>query len=75
MNVSMVHGDINLVVAADSSFSLKAASLSDEVACDLPLQDEKKSRNSISGILNDGTAEVALNTIRGKISIQAGDEE
>jgi len=75
MNVSMVHGDINLIAGADSSFSLKAASLSDEVMCDLPLQDEKKSQNSVSGILNDGTADVALNTIRGKISIQAGDEE
>ncbi len=75
MNISLVHGDIGLTISADSSLSLHAASLNGDVTCDLPLQDEEKNPNRISGVLNDGAANIALNTVRGSVSIKAGDED
>ena len=70
LSISMVSGDIDMSIPEDASFSISAQSLSGgEISCDLPLQDEERTRTQLSGILNDGTAEIVLNTVKGNISI------
>ena len=82
MSVSLVRGDIDVSIPADSSCSISATSMSGgEISSDLPLQEEEKTRNKLSGVLNDGTASISLNTVRGNISVsqtkadQADDSE
>jgi hypothetical protein len=70
LDVSLVSGDIDLSIPGDSSCSISATSLSGgEIVCDLPLQEEERTRTQLSGVLNDGTARILLNTTRGKISV------
>lgn len=70
LDISLVGGDINLTIPADSSCSISATSMSGgEIECDLPLQEEQRTRTQLNGILNDGTAEIKLSTVKGKISI------
>lgn len=70
ITISMVSGDIDVAIAEDSSCSIFASSLSSgEISCELPLQEEERTRNQFKGILGDGAADVALSTVKGNISI------
>jgi hypothetical protein len=69
LGLSLVTGNISLTIPGDSSCSISATSLSGEIACDLPLQDEERSRTQLSGALKDGNAKITLKTTRGDISI------
>jgi hypothetical protein len=70
LDISLVVGDINLSIPGDSSCSISATSLSGgEITCDLPLQGEERTRTQLSGVLNNGTAKILLNTTKGEISV------
>ena len=67
--LSLVTGNVSLTIPGDSSCSISATSLSGEIACDLPLQDEERTRTQLSGALKDGNAKITLKTAKGDISI------
>jgi len=70
LDVSLVKGNIDMGIPGDSSCSISAKSMSGgDISCDLPLQEEERTRNQLSGVLNDRTARILLNTVRGDISI------
>lgn len=70
LDVSLVKGNIDMSIPADASCSIFAASMSaGDISCDLPLQEEERTRNQLSGVLNDRTARISLNTVKGDISI------
>lgn len=69
LSLSLVTGNISLTIPGDSSCSISATSLSGEIACDLPLQDEERTRTQLSGALKDGNAKITLKTAKGHISI------
>jgi len=70
VDISLVVGDINLSIPGDSSCSISATSMSGgEIRCNLPLQEEQRTRTQLSGVLNDGAARILLNTTKGNISV------
>jgi len=70
LDISLVVGDINLSIPGNSSCSISATSLAGgEITCDLPLLEEERTRTQLSGVLNDGTARILLNTTKGRISV------
>ena len=69
LDISLVKGDINVRIPGDSSCSISASLIGGEITCDLPLQEEERTRTQLSGVLNDGTAKITLNAVKGKISV------
>jgi hypothetical protein len=72
LSVSLVKGNVDVSIPGDSACIISASSLSGgEISCDLPLENEERTRTQLRGVLNDGTARVILNTVKGDISIGA----
>ena len=70
LDISLVDGDISLTIPDDSSCSISATSLSGgEIACELVLQEVERTLTQLNGVLNDGTAKINLNTMKGQIFI------
>jgi len=71
IDVSLVKGDISLSIPGDSSCRISAAILGGgDINCkDLSVEEAVSERNHFSGVMNEGTAAVKLNTIKGNILI------
>jgi hypothetical protein len=70
MDISLVNGNINLTIPDDSSCSIHAETMSDEIfSSDLTFQRSVGDKNQLSAVMNDGKASINLKTVKGKISI------
>jgi len=69
-DVKSVGGNISFQIDPHTSCSIKATSLVGSVESDLELEDLEQRPNRISGILNENTAQINLNTVKGNIFIK-----
>lgn len=76
VKISMVNGNISLKIPKDSSCTIDAGTINGKISHDLSLIEKGSKRTvfeemqtNLSGILNDGTAKVLLNTVNGNISV------
>ena len=70
LDISLVKGQVNLSIPGDSSCNISATNQGGgEIKCDLELHDEERTRNQLSGVLNDGKAKIALSVVKGEVSI------
>lgn len=77
IKLTMVTGNINLKIPKNSSCTIDAGTINGEISHDLPLIEKgtirtvlEENQTNLSGVLNDGTAKVLLNTVNGNISIE-----
>jgi hypothetical protein len=77
IKLTMVTGNINLKIPKDSSCTINAGTINGRISHDLPLIEKgtirtvlEENQTNLSGVLNDGTAKVLLNTVNGNISIE-----
>ncbi|HIE27694.1 TPA: hypothetical protein EYP66_10445 [Candidatus Poribacteria bacterium] len=68
-DVKSVGGNITLKIDPSASCSIKATNLVGTIECDLKLENLEKQPNRISGTLNENTAQINLNTVKGNIRI------
>lgn len=71
MDVSNVHGDIELTVPAAASFQLDAESVGGEVSSDFGKQSESNNRATASGAIGKGGPQVRLRTDHATIRISS----
>jgi DUF4097 and DUF4098 domain-containing protein YvlB len=76
IKLSTVSGDISFKIPKDSSCTIDAGTINGRISHNLPLIEKgtirtvlEETQTNLSGILNDGTAKVLLNTVNGNISL------
>lgn len=73
VNVRTVNGDATMVLM-DGDCRVQLSTLRGSVVCDLPLQDENKSEQRITGRLGDGTGALDVSAVTGNITVRMRSE-
>lgn len=74
LNVRTVHGDATLAISDGSDARVSLSTLRGTVQCDLPLEDEARTDQRITGRLGEGTGTLDVSAVSGDVTLQLRDQ-
>lgn len=69
VDLKSVSGDLELSVVAETSARIELRTTSGEIDCEAPVREERRSRTELTGVMNDGLAEIRMSTVSGDIEL------
>lgn len=69
ITLDAVNGSCNVTLPADAAFDLKADSVNGGISCDFPITLHKSGRHHLSGSVNGGGAQIALDSVNGRLNV------